>query len=339
MSEASPEISVIVPTHNRARLLKLTLLSILGQENVDLEVILVDDGSSDETTAVVQRVGGPHVKLLRNERPKGVSAARNLGYSAARGSWIAFCDDDDLWAPNKVAAQIAAARRDHRGWAYVGEVYVTEELRLLGGAPPSSPEEVVKSLTSANLVPGGCSSVVVHRELLPAEPFDPSYRHFADWDLWIRLARQGYPSYVRQPLLAYRVHGENASLDTEGMVAELDVIETRYGGPVDRPRFFRHVGRVSLRAGRRRAALGYYTEAARRSRSYRRQGYPTDVAEIVHGAWRQTIDRMARAIGGSAAGSRAPKRRFGYRSEWVEAARPWLQELARKSVPGSGSAT
>jgi glycosyltransferase involved in cell wall biosynthesis len=320
MTPSIPEVSVVLPTHNRPRLLRLTLDSVLWQEGVDMEVVVVDDGSTDDLRPAVAGLADPRVRLIRHERARGVSAARNRGVAGARGDWIAFVDDDDLWAPDKLLAQLVAARQTGRRWAYTGAVNVTEDLRVLGGAPPASAVEVVRGMRRANLIPGGCSAVIVHRDLLPREPFDGSYRHFADWDLWIRLARLGQPAAVSRPLVGYRVHGTNASLDTAGMVAELDVIERRYGGPVDRARFYRHVARVSQRASRRGAAVHYYLHAAARDRDYRRHGLATDLTEIAQGMRRQARPRS---------GDPAQER-------WTDQARPWLERLAARWCGGTG---
>ena len=156
----TPLASVVVPSHNRARLLKRTLRSILAQQLVDLEVIVVDDGSIDDTAAVAA-AAGRRVIVRRNARPAGVSAARNQGIAAARGDWIAFCDDDDLWAPDKLARQLDAADRARLDWAYTGDVNVDDGLRVLSGGPPPDPTEVMALLPRYNPISSGGSNVVV----------------------------------------------------------------------------------------------------------------------------------------------------------------------------------
>src|SRR4030095_4236833 len=209
MTEPLRTVSVVIPTHNRARLLPLTLFSVLRQQEVDLEVIVVDDGSTEDLRSAVGELNDPRVRLLRHAPPQGVSVARNRGVAEASGRWVAFLDDDDLWAPNKLLMQVRAAEQERRGWAYTGSVNVSEDLRVLGGAPPADPDEVVCSLPRTNLVPGGCSGVMVRRDLLPPDPFDPSLGTCADWDLWIRLSRLARPIGVTQPLVGYRVHDKN----------------------------------------------------------------------------------------------------------------------------------
>src|SRR5262245_16886500 len=112
-----PLVSVVIPTRNRASLLERTLRSVLAQRMGDLEVVVVDDGSTDDTTSVAG-AADVRVAVVRNQTPEGVSAARNRGIAAARGSWIAFCDDDDLWSPEKLTLQLDAAQRAGAHWVY-----------------------------------------------------------------------------------------------------------------------------------------------------------------------------------------------------------------------------
>ena len=104
-------VSVVVPTRNRRTLLSKALRSVLRQQGVELEAIVVDEASTDDTVDEVTALGDPRVRLIRHDTPRGVSAARTEGAATARCDWLAFLDDDDLWAPDKLASQIQAARR------------------------------------------------------------------------------------------------------------------------------------------------------------------------------------------------------------------------------------
>jgi glycosyltransferase involved in cell wall biosynthesis len=324
MAAAVPEVSIVLPTHNRHALLAQTLRTVLWQEGVDLEVLVVDDGSTDETSRVVRGIDDDRIRLLSNVVPVGVSGARNRGISEARGEWIALLDDDDLWAPEKLASQLRAARSTGRDWAYTGSVNITLDGRLIGGAPPLPPDVVAATLPIANVIPGGCSGVVLRKDAIDGnDVFDASYHHLADWDLWIRLARWGMPAWVPQPLVGYRVHAGNASHDTDGMVAELDTIERRYGGHVDRVRFYRHVARVSRRAGRRRQALTYYARAAAlRDPAYLRHAFLPDVREVLD----ELLQEFGRRSGRSLPTIRPRHAQDPFR-DWKEQARPWIQRL------------
>ena len=136
---AVPDVSVILPTRDRSRQLARALGSALAQRDVTLEVLIVDDGSTDDTDRILSRISDPRVRRRRNDAPEGVSAARNIAISDARGRWIAFLDDDDVWAPSKLASQMDVMRTNGRTWSYAGEVIVDEHLNVLAGAPPPPP--------------------------------------------------------------------------------------------------------------------------------------------------------------------------------------------------------
>src|SRR5690349_9916448 len=97
-----PEVTVVVPTRDRHARLAATLAGVLRQRDVDLEVVVVDEASSPPVGASAD----PRVRVLRHDEPQGVARARNAGLSAAQGAWVAFCDDDDLWGPEKLRRQL-----------------------------------------------------------------------------------------------------------------------------------------------------------------------------------------------------------------------------------------
>jgi glycosyltransferase involved in cell wall biosynthesis len=305
------DVSVVVPTHDRRRLLVQTLGSILRQQGVDLEVIVVDDGSTDGTAAAVAGLGDARVRLLRHDRARGVSAARNSGIAAARGEWLGFCDDDDLWAPDKLARQLKAAIRDGRHWVYAGYVEVDDRLRVVAGAPPAPPERVVELLTRHNAVPAGASNVVVRSgSLARCGPFDDQLANNEDWDMWLRLARLGPPTWVPQPLVALRHHAGNASWNMARMLQELEVIERRYGIAADRAAHHRWAAWVALRGGRRGEALRHYARAVRCGDlpSLGRAG----LAVANPGMANRRADRLARLAAGQ---------------PWAATAQAWLDQL------------
>src|SRR5579884_3317957 len=105
------EVTVILPTRNRARQLESGLALALGQAGVEHEVVVVDDGSTDETPELLAGIDHPRLVVLRNDVPRGVAAARNRGIARARGRYLAFLDDDDLWAPSKLREELTLAER------------------------------------------------------------------------------------------------------------------------------------------------------------------------------------------------------------------------------------
>ena len=315
-----PEVSVVIPTRDRSRLLALTLRSALWQRGVDLEVVVVDDGSTDDTAAMVAALADPRLRLLRHDHPQGVSAARNRGIAEAGGAWVAFLDDDDLWAPDKLARQLEAAHQTGRTWVYTGEVSMDERLRILDGRPPAPPEQVLERLVRHNAVPAGASNVVVQADTLArAGAFDTRLRNNEDWDLWIRLARLGPPAWVCRPLVALRVHPGNASQNMDRMLQELDVIERRHRIPVDRAAHYRWAAWSSLQAGRRRAALRYYAHAVRIG----------DLSSIARAVVTLTHPAVAQRRAAH------PVRPGSAEQVWIAEAQSWLDPLRSWAEPGT----
>ena len=313
-----PLVSVIVPSHNRARLLERTLRSILAQDMTDLEVVVVDDGSSDDIAS-----GTPadaRVRVLRNPQPAGVSAARNRGIAAARGEWIAFCDDDDLWAPEKLARQLTAAQSTGAHWAYTGDVNVDGDLRVLSGGPPPDPDRVLDLLPRWNPLASGGSNVMIRSSVLAQTGgFDSTLRRTEDWDLWIRVARSGRPAWVCAPLVAYRFHPGNVVTNADDMVSEARELAVRHGIPVDFAAMHRRAAWASMRGGRRLQAVRHYAHAVAAG----------DVS---------SLGRAAFALAHPAVGSDRLFSLLGRDPDWIAAAERWLKVFSSPAARDERSA-
>jgi glycosyltransferase involved in cell wall biosynthesis len=305
------KVSVVIPTHNRRDWLRLTLHSVLQQQNLDLEAIVVDDGSTDDTVEMLADVADPRVRIIRHDSPRGVSASRNHGAAEARGEWVAFVDDDDLWAPEKLSRQVEACTVTGRTWVYTGSVNIDEQVRIVGGNPPASPEDVSRLIARQNVIPGGGSNVIVRRdEFERVGPFDLRLKNTEDWELWIRLAERGPPAWVPRPLMAYRVHTGNASLDVAAILEGVTLIEQRHGTTADHGVIHRWLGELCLRTGHRSQAVKHLAIAAFR-------GQATNVAGDV-----ATIVRRHLGTNGAALGT--PQY-----PDWLAEARSWLEVLSR----------
>jgi glycosyltransferase involved in cell wall biosynthesis len=256
----TPAVTVVIPTHDRKGLLTLTLRSVLRQRGVDFEVLVVDDGSADGTSEAIASISDERVRVIRQEVPQGVATSRNAGVAEARGQWIALLDDDDLWSPDKLERQLGAAEEVGAAWVYGGVVEIDLQGRLLRGDLPPSPGTLLSQLKRKNLVPAGCSNVMVRTQsVLAVGAFDPGLRHLADWDLWLRLARVGSPAVARSPVVAYRLHTGQATLDPSGMVDEARIVASRHGA--DPASIYRWLAWSHLRQGRRRNAINAYMRA------------------------------------------------------------------------------
>jgi glycosyltransferase involved in cell wall biosynthesis len=226
-----PEVSVVIPTRNRWHLLSTHALpSALGQADVAIEVIVVDDGSTDETGVELARLSDPRLRVLRNPR-RGVAGARNAGIESAEGSWVAFLDDDDLWSPDKLRRQLDVV--GPAGWVFGGVVVVDEALTPLYSLPLPCSGELRDALRLGNMVPGGPSNVVARTALVrELGGFDEALTHSADWDLWLKLADAGEPAIDREVLVASLEHANRMIFrDRPDVMRELERVFARYGGP------------------------------------------------------------------------------------------------------------
>lgn len=307
---ASGSVSVVIPTHNRREFLAVTLNSVLRQREVEFDVTVVDDGSTDGTAEFLRGLEDPRVRFLRNEVPQSVCAARNQGIAASSGEWLAFVDDDDLWAPEKLALQLRAAQEARRSWVYTGAVEIDAQGRPISGTPPPPPEHVWEHLLHVDLVPGGSSGVMASREVvMKAGGWDPTV-FLADWDLWIRLGRIGPPAWVPEPLVGYRIHGQQSSVDVDRVLAGVKVIAARYGAAPARGPIHHYVAFLCLRSGRRRRALAHFALAAA-------FGEPIPVARNLLSILRMRIARRFPSFG----------RRSDPQADWKARAETWLASL------------
>ena len=232
MNDGAAElVSVIIPVYNAERYLRQMLESVLGQTYSHIEVIAVDDGSTDGSLKILQE-HSPPVQLICQHN-KGSAAARNTGVTAARGQWVAFIDADDTWSVDKLERQMRAI--DGFDWSHTDAIFrggMNDGKRhsdfggKIGG-------EVLESLACSNFI--STSTVMVRRQVfLDAGGFDESLRSIQDWDLWTRIARRHPLAYVDEPLMFYRVHSASASRSTRRTLPEhLNVIGRIFspGGP------------------------------------------------------------------------------------------------------------
>lgn len=254
-----PEVTVVIPTLNRRRRLERSLGGALGQEDVDVEIVVVDDGSSDATPDFLAGVASDRVRSVRHEQPRGLPQARNAGIGQGRGRWIAFLDDDDLWAPRKLRLQLDAAARGS-GWVYGSALYVDDGLSPYALDPAPDPDSVLDGLLVQQVMPAGSSNVMVRADVL-AElgGFDETLAHLADWDLWTRLAVSSPGAACPEIVLACVQHGDcmHGSQTPAGfrrelarLVAKHDALRSSRGLIFDERPFMQWVAEGQVRAGR-----------------------------------------------------------------------------------------
>jgi glycosyltransferase involved in cell wall biosynthesis len=224
---SSDLVSVVIPAHNAEHTIDETLRSIRSQTHQALDIIVVDDGSRDQTAAIVRRHGSidPRVRLI--EQPNaGVAAARNTGWRAARSDLIAFIDADDLWAPTKIERQLAVLRRagEHVGlvycwyWSIDGDSSVTGEPYR-----PCWRGKVLDRLFLGNFVGSGSAALVRRQALADADGFESGLREAGaqgceDILFYCRVAEKYEFEVVEEPLVGYRSLPGNMSSNSPSMV-------------------------------------------------------------------------------------------------------------------------
>jgi len=198
-----PTVSVVIPVFNRPAALRRAIDSVLGQTFQDFEILVIDDGSTDHTAASVAEVTDPRIRLLRHERNRGGSAARNSGIRASSAPYVAFLDSDDAWLPTKLQRQLEVFERsknEHLALVYTGAEWVFPDGRVRWHIP-SRELDLTRALLTENVV-GETSVGMVRRNALEAiGGFDESLPSCQDMDLWLRISEQFEANVVPEALV------------------------------------------------------------------------------------------------------------------------------------------
>jgi glycosyltransferase involved in cell wall biosynthesis len=265
------EVSVVIPTRNRWELLsRHALAGALAQEDVDLEVVVVDDGSDDGSAEKLAAFDDERVRAILRPQRGGQALALNAGIEAAEGEWIAFLDDDDLWSPRKLRAQLDAAETADASFVYGSMVAVDLDGQVLESIPTPPAQDVRRVLRRQNAL--RCPSSVMARAELVREVggLDENLNELTDWDFFIRLADAGRPAACGELVVGYLIHPQNRRLHQDSDVeAEFRYLADKHRGsdlPLERAGFARWVAMGHLRAGRNLRAVEIYLGSALRDR-------------------------------------------------------------------------
>ena len=227
---AHPRVSVIIPTYNRAALLSTTIASVTSQELVDVEVLVVDDGSTDDTAGVVCGLRDRRIQYIR-ESNAGRSLARSMGFRVSTGDYVLFLDSDDALLPGALHALARVLdEKPHIDWVAGGILFSDDHEQVIAEHMPWISYPVIsfaKLIVGCPMVP---SSVLMRRTtFLASGGFDKEVETAEDWDLWIRLARDGYEfDWLQAPVCRYRVHAgntvTNGAQHVRSMIRALDKV-------------------------------------------------------------------------------------------------------------------
>ena len=227
-----PSVSVIIAAYNAENTITETISSVLNQTFTDLEVIVIDDGSSDRTCQVVREISDSRVRLFPYQNG-GVAKARSRGINHARGEYISFLDHDDLWTSDKIAAQVSALEKSpDAGVAYSWTInmYSDEEpMRFIKLSPVYFEGDVYPQLLLSNFVASGSNLLARREAILSVGEFDAKPLSNEDWDFYLRLAAKWSFVVVPQYHIIYRHTADSMSSQVQRLErGGLILIETAY---------------------------------------------------------------------------------------------------------------
>jgi glycosyltransferase involved in cell wall biosynthesis len=204
-------VSIIIPTHDRPQMLKEAVESVFGQTFQDFEIIIVLNGASAESVAMGRELGRhPKIKVVEMT-DSTLAASRNYGLSFVASEWVAFLDDDDIWLPEKLEVQLAAAESSGADLVSCDFTAFNKDGEIAGAGLEPLPNGLgfAEALMLDNFLSGGSAVLVKARAIRNRGGFDASLRGCEDWDMWRRLAWDGVFHHVDRPLVRYRRHGSN----------------------------------------------------------------------------------------------------------------------------------
>jgi len=200
----NPTVSVIIPTYNRAYLVGRAIKSILNQTYLDFEIIIIDDGSEDNTDEVVNNFSDNRIRYIKLEKNTGAAAARNRGINEAKGDFIAFQDSDNEWLPEKLKKQMDIFEKLPSN---IGVLY-SKVLRIKGDEKTLIPSDKImkkegdlyEDLIKKNFI--DLPTAIVRKECLEKIGlFDESLPRLQDWELWIKISNKYHFKYIDEPLV------------------------------------------------------------------------------------------------------------------------------------------
>jgi glycosyltransferase involved in cell wall biosynthesis len=209
----TPLVSVIIPNYNYGNYISETLSSVLNQSYKNLEIIVVDDGSTDNSIEVIKRLG-QDIRIIEQNN-SGVSSARNKGLKASTGKYVCFLDADDFWEEHKVELQVMAAEEYDLDLIYCGYSECDVNLNIIKEQIPKHKgncENLYRVNPGSAIALLGTSTAMIRATVLEkVEGFDIELNTSADWDFLRRISKISHFSFVSAQLVRYRIHSDSMS--------------------------------------------------------------------------------------------------------------------------------
>ena len=228
-------ISVVIPTYNRARLLPRALQSVLHQTLDDIEIIIVDDASTDATRQVVAATSDARVKYIRLAHNRGACTARNVGVQVAQGEWISFQDSDDEWLPNKLEKQLSQLQATGADVVYCS----FERYGIDGKKQYTFPHDYVQTgritydqLLFENLV--STQTILGRKECFVRTPFNPDFPRLQDWEMMLRMVQKYDVRYFNEVLVRVYEQPDSISRKPEKALSALEQLREMHGESIQK---------------------------------------------------------------------------------------------------------
>ncbi|MEL7669954.1 glycosyltransferase family 2 protein [Methanobacterium sp.] len=225
-NKTNPLVSVIIPTYNRAYLIKRSIKSVLNQTYQNFEIIIVDDGSIDNTKEIIESFNENRIKYIKHKQNKGAAAARNTGIKCSKADFIAFQDSDDEWLPEKLEKEIGAFGNStvNVGVVYSGLWYIkNNEKRYVPHLQITKKEgNVHNELLAGNFVSG--LTVIRKTCFEKVGLFNESLQSLEDWELYIRISKHFCFKFIDEPLSLAYCSSDSASINYYNLTKSSELI-------------------------------------------------------------------------------------------------------------------
>lgn len=259
-------VSVVVPSYNRCSLLSRCIENLQEQSYRNMEIIVVNDGSQDNTEAVMKKYEGTNIRYYRYTPNRGACYARNYGVRKAKGEYIAFQDSDDLWEPEKLKEQVICLTDRNVDVVFCGMCRVNSTQGKKTYYPRKALEEnrdAFLQLLEQNRI--STQTVLAKRTVFDKVEFDPTMRRFQDWDLALQIAKVGYKiAYIPKPLVTSKIQSDSITATIKNEEAYLHILSKYEEDYLRNPKAYARILRdlaQSLRTEDRNKAIGYFEKS------------------------------------------------------------------------------
>lgn len=221
-------ISVVIPTYNREKVIARSIESVLKQEDIEIEVIVVDDCSTDNTEQVVKKINDSRIKFYKLDSNFGACIARNTGIKLSTGEYIAFQDSDDVWHPNKLKIQLSEMIKNNAKVSFCNFIKINEKLKKQNEFPTDVKDGYIEFETFLEKSIVSTQCIVAKRECFDDICFDPIMPRLQDWDLVLALSKKYRILHINQALVDMYVQEDSISSNNLKGIEALNILWKKY---------------------------------------------------------------------------------------------------------------